>query len=453
MGSLTIPQAFEIALSYHQKEDYDNAKIIYEKILEISPNNPDALHLLGVIAYQKKDYKDAINKIEKALKFKTSDAGYYVNLALCYDKNGDETTAKKYFEIALEKDASHIKADTAHFFLGVYHSNEKEFDEAFKHYEKALEINKELYDTYFNRALMLLLLGRFEEGWRDYEFRFKKEEPIDKRIFNKPKWKGENFNGKKLLLIAEQGFGDNIQFARYIPLVKERGGEIIFECRKELLKLFEKIPGIDRFATSGGNNITEGDFDYYIHIMSLPGIFNTNIDNIPRNIPYLKADKELVEKFKPLFKGDNLKVGIVWKGNPLNFNDKKRSIDFNYFRKLINIPKIDFYSLQKGENLETENEKIVDLSKFMGDFADTAALIENMDLIISVDTAIVHLAGALNKKVWTLLPFIPDWRYMLDRKDCLWYPSMRLFRQSKAGDWDSVFIDVEKELKNLTDKK
>ncbi|MBS3088147.1 glycosyltransferase family protein [Candidatus Pacearchaeota archaeon] len=446
--SLTINQAFELALKEHQEGNLEKAKILYEKILEINPDIPDALHLLGVILYQNKEYEKAINKIEHALEFKTSDAGYYINLGQAYDAFGNKEKAVKSFKKSLDVDGSHIKSYVANFYLGLFHKKIGEFNEAIKYYNKAIELNKNLYDAYWNRGLLLLLLGRFEEGWEDYEFRLKMEKSDDKRVFNKPQWGGEVFKNKKLLVVMEQGFGDNIQFVRYLPLVKERGGEIILECKKELLKLFKDFPGVDEIIEPENKSVP--NIDFYIHLMSLPRLFHTNIINIPHSTPYLKAEPILVEKVKPLLKTNNLKVGIVWAGNPLHYNDKNRSTTFENFKPLTKIHGISFFSLQKEKfPQQMDDSKLADLSSIMNDFSDTAALIENLDLVISVDTSVAHLAGAMNKPVWTLLPFLPEWRYLLNRPDSPWYPSMRLFRQPKPGDWDSVFIELEKELNGL----
>lgn len=442
---LTINDVLRMALEYHQKGDIETAKFLYEKILEADTNHPDALHLLGVIAYQNKEYENSVNKIEHALKFKTSDAGYYINLGLAYNELGKEEESMKYFKKSLEIDPSHIKSHVANFYLGIFHRNLGKFDQALQYYNKAIELNKNLYDAYWNRGILLLLLGRFEEGWKDYEYRFKREKAIQ-RNFNRPRWNGEIFENKKLLIATEQGLGDSIQFIRYISRVKERGGEVILECQKGLMKLFENFPGVDKIVESG----TEVDFDFYIYITSLPSIFNTNLDNIPDYPPYIRADPILVERAKKFFNTKNFKIGISWAGSPNNIEDKKRSVALEKFKKLFEIPGVDFFSLQKGEAAkQIENSKVIDLSCIMNDLPETAAIIENLDLVISVDTSIAHLAGAMGKPCWTLIQWLPDWRYLLDRKDSPWYKSMKLFRQPKAGDWDSVFDEVGRELKNL----
>lgn len=446
---LTLAQVLAMALEEHQKGNLEKAKFLYEKILEHDKNNPDALHLLGVIAYAKKDYSHALEKITQALNFKTSDAGYYLNLGLVQVALGNPEKALEAYKTCLEIDAHHPKAYLASFYLGTLYEQKAQFPKALAFYTQALESNPDFYDAYWNRALIFLLLGRFEEGWKDYEFRFKKEKPVDKRIFQKPLWKGDSFQNKTLLISYEQGLGDNLQFIRYIPLVKKLGGKILLETRKELLNLFKNFPGVDELVEFKENLIPPKDFDFYIPIMSLPRIFNAPPKDFPNKTPYLFADPEFIEKFNKIIpKNNKLKVGLVWAGNPLFYNDKNRTIDFKNFEELLKISEIEFFSLQKGKN-PPSLLNLTDLSPFLEDFRDTAAAIENLDLIITVDTSVAHLAGAMNKPVWVLLPFFPDWRYGLQGSSCLWYPSMRLFRQEKPLDWNPVFLKLEEELLKL----
>jgi ADP-heptose:LPS heptosyltransferase len=276
-----------------------------------------------------------------------------------------------------------------------------------------------------------------------------KEKPSDSRIFKGTKWDGSSLEGKKILILSEQGFGDTINFIRFFPLIKEKKGYIILECKKELRKLFEDSFKIDEVVEKKGDFAPNVNFDFYIHLMSLPRIFGTNLSNIPNRFPYLFADKELAKKFKSQFDKDHFNVGVVWAGNPEQVNDKKRSTKFEKFKILKDISKVKLYSLQKGEAAKELDNWAVDLSDQINCFADTAAIIDNLDLIITVDTSVAHLAGAMGKRVWILLAFSSDWRWLLDRRDSPWYPSAKLFRQPKLGDWDSVFDEVRKELISL----
>ncbi|MEK6879659.1 MAG: tetratricopeptide repeat protein [Nanoarchaeota archaeon] len=449
---LTVEQALKLAVKKHNEGRINEAEIIYREILNKNPNNSEALHLLGLIAHQTGDSANAINLINKAIKSNPNIAIYYNNLGMIYDTLKKEEESTKNFNEALEVDPNHLNAHLAHYNLGVSLMNNGKILEALEHYDKAVKLNKNFFDASWNKSLILLLLGRFKEGWIDYESRFKKKNPSDSRNFNNPKWNGSDLKEKKILIVSEQGFGDNIQFIRYIPLIKEKGAYIILECKKELIDLFSQIKEIDEIIERGNNQIENVKIDYYIHLMSLPKIFNTNLGNIPNNTPYLKADFKLVEKFKPKFKTNKFNIGIVWAGNPLQDNDKNRSTTFEKFKSL-KIPDVVFFSLQKGDASKQLNDpEIIDIADEINDFNDTAAVIENLDLIISVDTSVAHLAGAMAKPTWTLLSFIPDWRWLIDRTDSPWYPSMKLFRQKKLGDWDSLFNEVSKELKKISRK-
>lgn len=457
MGKVSIKDALNFAVKKHNQGKLNEAEIIYRKILDKFPNNSNALHLLGLIAHQTGKGEEAVKYINKAIQINPN-ASYYSNLGMVYDSLGKEEESIKSFNKALSLNPNYNKAHLAHYNLGIYFKGRGEFEKALEHYNKAIKLKKDFFDAYWNRGLILLLLQRFEEGWKDYEFRFKKESPTDKRNFKKPKWDGSFLDGKKILIVSEQGLGDNIQFIRYIPLVKEKQGYIIFECRKELKKLFEGFSGIDEFIDKG-SNLLDIDYDFYIHLMSLPKLFNTNLQNIPNKIPYLKSDFKLVEKFKSKINSDNFKIGIVWSGNPAFPDNEEKSVDLKKFesvkeflKNMKNIKEVDFFSLQKGkpfEQLKNSGSEIIDMDSEITDFADTAAIIKNMDLIICVDTAVAHLAGALGKPVWVLLSYIPDWRWFVNRKDSPWYQTMKLFRQKKQGDWNNVFEEIKNELKKI----
>jgi hypothetical protein len=294
----------------------------------------------------------------------------------------------------------------------------------------------------------LLKLGKFKEGWEDHESRFLKDKPSDSRDFGKSKWNGSPLHGKRILIASEQGFGDSIQFIRYLKFVKAKGGEIILECKPELKILFEGFSGIDEIVIKHGDEIPKVNYDCYIHLMSLPHALG--LEEIPRDGAYLEAKKNIGE-----LKGEDsgkFKVGIVWAGNPGQENDKNRSCKLEHFLDLKKVPGVQLYSLQKGKSEDLKDIGVINLSGKIKDFADTAAIVKDLDLIISVDTSLAHLAGALGGKIWTLLSARADWRWFLDREDSPWYPSMRLLRQEKLGDWGSLFEDVCEELGKLVSK-
>lgn len=446
---LDTSRELNLAVKKHTEGKLHEAELIYRKILAVYPNNPDALHLLGVIAHQVGRHEDAVKCISQAIKINPNDAVYHHNLGMAYDSLGEEEKSAKNFEKALNLNPNFENAHLACYNLGIFFKDKGEIEKSLEYFTKAIKLKKDFFEARWNRSLILLLLGKFKEGWEEYEYRFKKENPADSRIFNKPQWDGSFLNNKKILVVSEQGFGDNIQFVRYLPLVKEKGGYVILEYRKELKRLFNNLQGVDEFAEKESNPSSKIDFDFYIHLASLPKVFNTAFNTIPDKTPYFKANTPLQSNLKNMIHADKFKIGIAWAGNPNQENDKNRSTTFENFKFLKEIPDLQVFSLQKGEaSKELNNDFVVNLEDEIRDFADTASVIENLDLVISVDTSVAHLAGAMGKPVWTLLTFIPDWRWMLKGNKNPWYPTMRLFRQQKQGDWDYVFKEVNRELRN-----
>jgi hypothetical protein len=270
--------------------------------------------------------------------------------------------------------------------------------------------------------------------------------------FAEPPWDGRPLEGRTLLLHAEQGFGDAIQFIRYLPLAAERGGRIIIECQAQLQRLFQINAGGSQIVASGQ---PMPDFDSHCPLLSLPWVFGTTLASVPDIVPYLRADAENVGSWRQRLAEHSqvVKVGLVWSGNPAHKNDRCRSMTLARLAPLAQTRGVRFFSLQKGEaateaRTPPPGMELIDWTEELTDFADTAALIAHLDLVIAVDTAVAHLAGAMGKPVWTLLPFVPDWRWLLEREDSPWYPSMRLFRQPFWGDWDSVIERVADELSN-----
>jgi Glycosyltransferase family 9 (heptosyltransferase) len=265
-------------------------------------------------------------------------------------------------------------------------------------------------------------------------------------------WDGSNLEDRAILLYAEQGLGDTLQFLRYAPFVKKRGGKVIVECQPHMLRLLERSPGVDQWVSHGG---PLPEFHMRAPLPSLPGIFHTELATIPRQVPYVFADPNLVSHWRAELEGQGgYKVGIAWQGNPAYRDDRQRSISLTHFAKLAEIQGIRLISLQKGhgtDQLRTIDFEVLNLcdrlDESSGAFMDTAAVMKNLDLVITSDTAIPHLAGALGVPVWTLLNMVPDWRWLQERRDSPWYPSMRLFRQSRYGDWQSVFEQVAAKLR------
>ncbi|MGL6280786.1 MAG: tetratricopeptide repeat protein, partial [Microcoleaceae cyanobacterium] len=298
--------------------------------------------------------------------------------------------------------------------------------------------------THKNYSISLLLAGDFTKGWQEYEWRWQSGE-LTPRNYQQTVWDGQPLQGKTLLVYWEQGFGDTLQFVRYLPFINKNGGKIILECQEPLFRLLENYSNIDQLIKSGEHI---PDFDLHIPLMSLPRVMGTNsLSQIPAQTPYLFVPTDGIEKI-PLPAGNRetqLKVGLVWGVNHAHPKSHKRSCPLEYLLPLTQIPVIQFYSLQVGPQVadltnlaDKIAHPIIDLSDLIRDFADTAILIEQLDFVITVDTAVAHLAGALGKPVWLILPFVPDWRWLLQEEIAVWYPTMRLFRQTEAGNWRSA---------------
>ncbi|NJL59203.1 MAG: FkbM family methyltransferase [Desulfobacteraceae bacterium] len=311
-------------------------------------------------------------------------------------------------------------------------------------YREALSYDPNHARAHLFLGLALLLAGEFEEGWKEYEWRPKAESGVENHSYPAPRWRGESLNGKRILVHCEQGFGDTFQFIRYLPLLKKMGADVIFECQPELEKFLSQHSEFGRIIPRGQYLPM---YDYHCLLMSLPYLFRTDMNSIPCDMPYLRAEPASLPHNCP----DILKVGIVWAGNPSHKRDKKRSIPLSALTQILDLPNVRFYSLQVGARAKDVQEScrlahITDLSDQLKNFSDTASAIAALDLVISVDTAVAHLSGALGKPIWVMIPSGPDFRWMRDSEYSPWYPSMRLFRQSEHDRWAPVIGRVAEEL-------
>ncbi len=446
---------YNLGLAYQNVNENDLALESYVHSLELQPNYVDGLNNTGVIFLNKKDYKKAEFYFNEVMNLDPDNVEGLINIA-----NLNILQNKHEDAIEILSKISSIKGENKHFNkmailtnLGVSKLQQGRNGEAIEMWEKALAITPDNDITNYNISHAQLLAGDFKNGWKNYEWR-KKRKVYLQRKFSGPELVNQGVSGKTILVYDEQGLGDSIQFVRYLELLKAKGAKIIFEYDKRLSQIYRNIDWIDIHVPRENYDKINLNFDYHISLLSLPLYFNTDINNIPSNVPYIFADKPLSEQLATAIKKDNkLNIGIVWAGNPSHNNDSNRSCALENFEKLFTIDGIRIFSLQKGKpinQLRNKNYPVIDLdSKGLETFGHTAAVIENLDLIISVDTSVAHLAGAMGKLVWILLPFLPDWRWMLNRNDSPWYPTMKLFRQRKAGDWKGVFEDVITELQKL----
>ncbi|WP_434109316.1 tetratricopeptide repeat protein [Paraburkholderia caffeinilytica] len=391
---------------------------------------------------------DALASCDHALALQPNYPDAWSNRGNALSDLNQPNEAWQSYQRALELDPAFADAWNN---LGLTQVDLDEHAEALQSYARALAINPTAAETHWNQSLCLLQLGQLEAGWKEYEWRWERSRiKAGRRTFAQPLWLGDfSIDGKTILLHAEQGLGDTLQFCRYAKMVSALGAKVVLEVPRELMRLMSTLDGVDQLIEAGQ---ALPPFDCHCPLLSLPLAFKTDLTNIPANTPYLFADpqatREWHERVAAQAEG-RLKVGLVWAGGnrphvaELRKNDARRSITFERLAPILDVPNVQFFSLQKGPAaLQMPRGdaavNVVDYTEELDDFADTAALVANLDLVISVDTSTAHLAGALNKPVWILNRFDTCWRWMLERTDTPWYAQARLFRQPALGDWDSV---------------
>jgi len=362
---------------------------------------------------------------------------------------GDHEAALAIFDAALPRQPNHAQAinDRA---LAL--SNLGRYEEAFAGFARAAELEPNFAGAHWNEALCRLLLGQFDVGWRKYEWRWKKSEfRKAAHPFRQPRWTGaEDIAGKRILLFGEQGLGDVIQFCRYAPLVAERGASVLVAAHPSLKPLLQTLDAVDGVL---GNGEPLPPFDFQCPLMSLPLVFETRVDTIPSRVPYLRTDPLRLRHWSErLGSRSALRVGLAWSGDPRLAHDSQRSIPLDVLRPLFGL-NAEFVCLSKfvreGDAQKMQSFGIRHFGDELTDFAETAALATQMDLVIAVDTSIAHLAGALALPLWLLIADPPEYRWMLEREDSPWYPTARLFRQQTGGDWPAVIARVVRALDNL----
>lgn len=417
----------------------DEAEAVFQQILKITPDSADTLNNLGTLLSRRAQWQDAEVAFRQALSVQ-QDPETYRNLGALLRENGRNAEAEAAYRQALSLQANHhdIQKDLANLLL-----EDGRTDEAKAVFEQALAHDPTDIKVLENRGYLDLTLGDYGQGWAGYEHRWASSlKPYDSG-FPQPLWDGKPFVGKTLLIHCEQGAGDSLQFFRYLPEVARQGGNLTLRCPASLFRLFSTSlpPGTDIVQEIGALP----EFDLHCPLMSLPFRLDTRLETIPAEVPYLRVPKEATATCPrlPTRPDAPLKVGLVWAGNPAHNNDSNRSVDFKLLEPLFDVPGITWVILQKerrppGFAALARQRGWLDPITNAKDFADTAAVIRQLDLVIGVDTSVMHLAGALGKPSWLLLPIVPDWRWLLGRDDNPWYPTMRLFRQPRRGDWPTV---------------
>jgi Tfp pilus assembly protein PilF len=488
-----IARRFAVAHEHHQAGRLFKAEKLYRQILTVDPRHVDSLHFLGVIAYQVGHADDAIGLMRRAVALNDRIPELHGNLGTALQARDrlDEAIASYRRALALKPDfaaalnnignvlkaqgrldeamafyqkALAVMPDYAepHHNLSTILSDQGRPDEAAASYRQAVAIKPDYADAHYNLALALLSRGDMTAGWQEHEWRWKTAQMTKAwRTFAQPQWRGEAADGRTLLIHAEQGFGDTLQFCRYAPLAAARGLRVILEVPERLVRLLHDLPGVDQVVADGEKL---PPFDLHCPMLSMPLALETTLATIPRDVPYLHADAAQVAAWRTrlaALEDQGPRIGLVWAGNPRLYQpgapsvDRRRSITLGHFAAFAGLESAAFISLQKDDAAHQTKTPpagltIHDWTAELSDFAATAALIEALDLVIGVDTAVIHLAGALGKPVWLLNRFDSCWRWLLERDDSPWYPTLRQFRQPSPGDWNTVLAKVRAELETAT---
>jgi tetratricopeptide (TPR) repeat protein len=465
------PYHSSLGLAFNAGGQIEEAYSHFQEALRLKPDSANAHRNLGKWLLSQGRAGEAVAHFREGLRVQPDYAAGHNSLAIALLDQGKPEDASLHCVEAIRLNPNYAEA---HNNLGMVHKQLGRFDQAVACFERALQLRPNYGVAHWNRSTLLLSQGDYLRGWPEYEWRWTTH-GFAARQFPRPLWDGTDLKGATILLYSEQGLGDTMHFIRYVPLVRHRGGKVILECQPALLPLLAKYPGVDRLV---GRGSPLPPFDFQAPLLSLPGIFRTTVSTIPANVPYLHPEALLADRWrKQLSDGKSaspdagrcFRIGIAWQGSPQNPLDRQRSISSSHFASLSEIEGIQLISLQKdpasvgGGPLAKETAssgrsgqrsllnvlEFSQLDEASGPFMDSAALVENLDLVISADTALPHLAGALGVPVWIAISLAPDWRWLLQRGDSPWYPTVRLFRQMSYGNWKDVFQRMAGELKAL----
>jgi Tfp pilus assembly protein PilF len=449
-GAQRIAQLMQLATEHEQAGRLDDADSILRHVIAEAADHPAALHLMAIVAFKKDRIDESVRLMERSIALAPLEALYYRNICEVYRVLGrlDEALAAGNRAASLAPNDLHC-----HHNLGVLHYHRLELDEAIAAGERAIALDPNFAGAHFGIAEASLLRGDFARGWEEYEWRMKlASAPPLLPPTERPQWDGSPVRDGTLLLIADQGYGDVIQFARYIPWAAARCAQLAIACSAELHPVIEQEAGgaplFDHWERAP-------QFTRYCPLSSLPRLAGTSLDTIPAAIPYVRADPARsalwAERLGTLVPRGYRRIGIAWAGRPTHHNDRNRSTTLATFAPLTALPGIAFVSLQKGPAQAQIGSywgraPLVNLGPELRDFGDTTAVLDCLERVIAVDTSVAHLAGAMGKEAWVMLPYAPDWRWLLDRADSPWYPAHRLFRQGPDRSWDPVIDGIAREL-------
>jgi tetratricopeptide (TPR) repeat protein len=441
-----LPQAWNnLGNLFHLLRREAEAEVAYREALKLNPKYVEAIANLG-------DLLQTSGKLEEAESlYRRARENGDRSPELCYNEGNLYLKRDEYDRaIACYDEAIGINPQIPQPYAnrGVAHLASGDVRKAMASYQKAIAIKPDFVDAHWNRSLAWLVTGNYEQGWPEHEWRWKLKKYY-RRKFPQPMWEGESFAGKRLLIFVEQGLGDTLHFVRYIPMVKALGGTVILETQPPLESLMKVAPGVDEVVLQ---NATLPEFDLQVPIVCLPRIFKTKVETIPATVPYLVRHPVA----EPLVYDSSKRprIGIVWAGSPIHDNDRNRSCPLETLMPLFEERKWNWVSFQKGPSTEKlkslpESASVENWGDRFRDFVDTAWALDEIDLLITVDTSVAHLAGAFGKKVWLMIPFNPDWRWMLEREDSPWYPTFRIFRQDKTRRWETVVEQMKKALQEF----
>jgi FkbM family methyltransferase len=446
---ILLPAIVGLASVLKECGQFDEALTHLEGLLEAEPGNTDAWAALADALFDAGREEAAQVALIRAIRLKPVNAALHLRLAFQTSQRARYGEALKIYQAMLAQGAG--KLAMVHVGLAQSLISLGRLEEAEAPLAKALELDPHLIDIYLARARSRFLSGRLPEAWVDYEWR-KRHIDFTPPHLPVPVWDGTPLNGRTILLLGEQGAGDTIQFLRYVPLLVAGGGKVVLATSPQLAPLLARMPGLSQIVTDGAQLPTT---DVYAHLLDLPALFKTDLASIPAATSYLTAPPVQDDLKIASAPGTRLKVGLAFAGNPRHRGDRLRSLEFSKLAILFGLDGVAFYSLQVGQALPEEAQPflksglLVDLAPRIKDFADTAQLLSQLDLVISVDTGLVHLAGALGKPAWVLLPYAPDWRWLLNRMDSPWYPTLKLFRQPVPADWDGAVMSLRKALQDV----
>jgi len=450
-GKQVIPlsEALEKLARLEQENKLTEADDLANRMLAAMPEHPHILHLAGIVAYRNGRVEQALERMEKAEAISPDMALYPRNMCEVYRGAGRLDDALRAGKRAVELAPNDSRA---YFNLALIHYERLELDESVRRSEQAIALDPDYAEAHFEKAEALLLAGKMQEGWDSYEWRFKLKQAegmLPKT--DKPQWDGKPLAPGKLLIIGDQGFGDCIQFGRLIPWAALLCPQPVLACSGELTPLLRQIPGIGKMVTRWEDT---GDYEAYIPLSGLPRLAGVGTDNVPPS-GYLKPDPELVrewaEKLDRLVPKGKKRIALVWAGRPTHKNDKKRTLKLAQFAPLFAREDIAIITVQKGDSIAQvggyyARAPLVNLGPEIGDFLDTMAILQSVDRLVTIDTSVAHVAGASGVPSSLVLPFAPDWRWLLNREDSPWYPSIRIFRQQRPYDWAGVIERVAAEL-------